>query len=299
LFELFKKDIAVRGFTPRSQESYAQDLKEFIQFVKDHQLQGPTDLTLGFLQRYQTLLHERPGFRAPHLGLSTQARYLTIVRMFCRFLYSRGLILIDPGQRLQIPRIHRKLPAVILTTGEVLRFLKAIDTRTPRGILDRAVFETLYSTGIRICELAALTPADVDLEQGFLRVRKGKGGKARVIPLGRIAADWIQRYLQAVRNRFPPTMALFLTIRNTTPLNRTQLSQRVRAIAQKAGLKKRITCHTFRHTCATHMLRGRASLRHIQELLGHAKADTTQIYTHVEILDLKRVHQRCHPRSRR
>lgn len=298
LLRTYVKDLAVRGFTLRSCGTQGQNVAMFLAYLDSVRIEHPADITLDVLKAYQTHLHEEPGAKGKRLSLSTQARHLAAVRSFCSFLCQRGLTLVDASRGLAMPRIARRLPSVILTTAEVMRFLNAIDTRSRHGIRDRAIFETLYSTGLRVGELAALTPADVDLDEGFVRVRKGKGGKARVVPLGDAAAHWIRRYLAAGRDQLSPAAPLFLTSRRY-PMHRALLSTMVRAIARQAGLKKRVTCHTFRHTCATHMLRNRASLRHIQELLGHASPTTTQIYTHVEILDLKRVHQRCHPRSQR
>jgi integrase/recombinase XerD len=295
----YLKDLAVRGFAIRSRETYGQDLAVFVDYLEASQIDHPTDITLDVLRAYQTYLHEKPGLHTARLSLGTQTRYLSVVRSFCGFLCRRSLTLMDASRGLVLPKVQRHLPSVILTTHEVLRFLKAIDTRTPLGIRDRAIFETFYSTGLRVGELVALIPADVDLAEGFLRVRRGKGGKARVVPLGDAAVHWIKRYLDTGRKGFSPAAPLFLSSVRQQMMDRATLSQLVRRVARRAGLKKRVTCHTFRHTCATHMLRGRASLRHIQELLGHANATTTQIYTHVEILDLKRVHRRCHPRSQR
>jgi integrase/recombinase XerD len=208
-------------------------------------------------------------------------------------------MLINPSQQIVLPKIARKLPATILTAAEVARFLGAIEINTALGIRDRAMFETLYSTGLRIGELLALIPADVDLVEGYVRVRHGKGGKSRIVPLGRVAARWIEKYLDAGRRGISPALPMFLSWRTNRPLDRGTVSKILRGWLARSGLKKRVTCHGFRHACASHMLRGRASLRHIQEMLGHASPTTTQIYTHVEILDLKRVHDRCHPRSRR
>jgi integrase/recombinase XerD len=294
----FVKDLSVRGFTPRSRETYREDLQAFLRYLDGAGIQGPADVTLEVLRAYQTHLFEMPGVRAARLSLGTQARYLSVVRTFCGFLCQRGLTLIDASRGLVMPRIARRLPPTILTTREVLKFLNAIDTRSAVGVRDRAILETLYSTGMRVGELVGLTPADVDLAEGFIRICRGKGGKARVVPLGKIAARWIERYLKTARPRASAVAALFLTTATHQAMNRTLLSQLVRRVAARAGLKKRVTCHGFRHACATHLLRARAGLRHIQELLGHANPNTTQIYTHVEILDLKRVHQRCHPRSK-
>lgn len=295
----FIRDLALRGCTARTQETYRQDLGAFLRYLDTSGASHPGEITLDLLRGYQTHLYETPGHHGARLSIGTQARYLSVVRSFASYLCGRGLTLTDAGRGLAMPKLQRRLPAVILTTREVLQFLKAIDTRTPLGVRDRAIFETLYSTGLRVGELVALTPADVDLDQGFVRVRRAKGGKARVVPLGRIAARWITRYLDGDRKQHPVMAPLFLSAQRHQAMCRKLLSMRVAHWTKMAGLKKRITCHSFRHACATHLLRGRASLRHIQELLGHASPTTTQIYTHVEILDLKRVHQRCHPRSRR
>lgn len=294
----FARDLVARGFAVRSQETYQQDLASFVNYLRLVSVERPQDLTPEHLLAYQTHLYEQPGARGTRLSLCTQARCLTVARSFCDYLYRRGLVLMDPSRKLIMPRLDRKLPAVILTTREVSAFLRAIDTHTPLGVRDRAIFETLYSTGMRVSEMLALAPADVDLVEGFVRVRRGKGGKARVVPLGRIAARWVERYLAIARAGASPVGPLFVSFTGR-PLSRRVMTDLVRRWAWRASLKKPITCHAFRHACATHMLRGRASLRHIQELLGHASAKTTQIYTHVAILDLKRVHQRCHPRSRR
>lgn len=301
LVPVFLKDLAARGFALRTCETYRQRMRFFLEYLEASGVSRPGELTRDVLQGYQTHLHQQRGAHGRRLALSTQAHSLTIIRTFCRFLARRELILMDPSRDLELPKVQRRLPASILTTREVLTFLKAINVRSGQGIRDRAMFETLYSTGLRVGELVALTPADVDLEGGFVRVRRGKGGKARVVPLGRVAARWIQRYLESARPDASPDTALFLSVRaphKPRPLDRSTLSDRVRYWARVAGLTKRVTCHSWRHACATHMLQGKASLRHIQELLGHAQLSTTQRYTHVSILDLKRIHQKCHPRGR-
>lgn len=295
----FLKDLAYGGFTTRSVETYRGDVCAFLAYVQAQKIERPTEITVEVLKAYQAHLFECTGSRGRRLTLATQAHHLAAVRRLFAYFYRKGLILTDPTRALTMPRVRRKLPAVILTVAEVLRFLKAIDIRHPLGVRDRAMFETLYSTGLRASELSALVPEDLDLVEGLVRVRRGKGQKSRVVPLGRIAAEWIRRYLDEVRPpHLSPGRPLFVSCRGQA-LTRGCLSELARRWGTKAQLKKKVTCHVFRHTCATHMLRGRASLRHIQELLGHADPNSTQIYTHVEILDLKRVHQRCHPRSQR
>lgn len=294
----YAKDISVRGFTLRSRRSYSESAAAFVAYLETHGIDHPYELTHAVLEAYQAHLFQHRGPHGHRLTLSTQARHLAIVRSFCGFLSQRGAVLVDPSLKIVLPKVVRKLPRSILTRAEVIRFLRSIPTRDLLGVRDRATFETLYSTGLRVSELINLVPPDVDLDDGFLVVRAGKGGRGRVVPLGRIAAAWIRRYLELSESRRSPTDPLFVSLRGT-PLIGHQISARARRLAARIGIKKTVTCHVFRHTCATHMLQGRASLRHIQELLGHKTPTSTQIYSRVSIQDLKKVHQRCHPRNRK
>jgi integrase/recombinase XerD len=215
--------------------------------------------------------------------------------MFFKYLATENLILTDPAATLELPKEPKRLPRNILTAHEVKKILEAIDTKAVRGIRDRAIIETLYSSGLRATELANLTLNCLNLKEGYLTIENGKGGKDRVVPLGKIACHWIEQYLE-VRPQIPdPT--LFLTmLKPPRPLSREVIAEICAARAGQAGVKKKVTSHTWRHTCATSMLKGGADIRYVQELLGHASLKTTQIYTKVTIQDLKKVHSRCHPR---
>lgn len=292
----FAKDMVARGFRPRSQIGYLGAVRVFLEFLEAERVDSPRDLTPAALEAYQGRLFERRNRAGKRLAVNTQVIHLTAVRSFCAFLHRRGAVLLDPARELVLPRTRRKLPRSLLSPAEVMKFLRSI---RPKGLLalrDRAVFETLYSTGLRVGELIGLTPEDLDLDEGYIRVRVGKGGRGRVVPVGRVAAGWLRRYLEATDDDRGPGDPLFLSLRGTR-LIAGHLAARARFLAKKAGLTKHVTCHAFRHACATHLLQGRASLRHIQELLGHASPSTTQIYARVDIQDLKRVHQRCHPRN--
>jgi integrase/recombinase XerD len=293
----FVRDLSVRGLRPRSLVAYSAAVRAFVVYLDAHGLIEPQDLSPAVLEAYQAHLFEDRGARGHRLSLSTQSGRLSAVRAFCRYLTRRGVTLLDPSRDLVLPKVVKKPPRVILTRAETMRFLRSIPVRHLLGVRDRAAFETLYSTGLRVGELVRLVPADLDLDAGFLCVRAGKGGRARVVPLGRVAVEWIRRYLELTRRQRGPTDPVFVSQRGT-PLIPHHLSARARALARHAGIDKRVTCHSFRHACATHMLQGRASLRHIQEMLGHATPTSTQIYAQVTIQDLKRVHQRCHPRNR-
>jgi integrase/recombinase XerD len=211
----------------------------------------------------------------------------------------------DPAGMLVLPKRRRTLPRVILTKREIARLLAAPDRATPLGCRDRAVIEVLYATGIRNAEIRGLQVSDLDLGRGLAQIRNGKSGRGRVVPLGRAAAAAVREYLETSRPQLlaglGPDAAteetLFLS-RSGRPLLALGVIEPLRRHARRARIKKPVTPHTLRHSCATHMLYGRADLRHIQALLGHNSLATTQIYTQVEVTDLKAVHRRCHPRER-
>jgi integrase/recombinase XerD len=196
-------------------------------------------------------------------------------------------------------KVPRQIPAKLLTEAEVLRLLSAPATTTPLGLRDRAILELLYSSALRNAELRALELGDVDFPRLQVRVNRGKGRKSRVVPLGETASIWAEKYLRGSRamllKGFDPGH-FFLTQRGQ-PLTSEALADMVRRYAQAAGLTTRVTPHLLRHCCATHMLARQAGLRHLQEMLGHASPDSTQIYTKVEISELREMHQRCHPRE--
>ncbi|MCC7381173.1 MAG: tyrosine-type recombinase/integrase [Deltaproteobacteria bacterium] len=186
--------------------------------------------------------------------------------------------------------------AFTLTATGAERVLGEPDIKTPIGLRDRAILETLYSTGIRRSELVHLALYDLDVERGTLMVRHGKGGKDRMVPIGDRAVAWIERYL-AERSSMvvPPDPGnVFLTLEGK-PISEAGLSEKVRAYVEASGIGKKGSCHLMRHTCATLMVEGGADIRFVQELLGHVRLDTTQIYTHVSIRKLKQVHSATHP----
>ena len=243
-------------------------------------------------------MHETP--EGARLKAATRNRQLTALRSFFRWLEAEGHLLRDPARHLPVPRIAEQLPRGILSIPEMKKLLSANNPTTPRTLRDRTMVELVYSTGIRNAELRALTIGDFDLGEGLLTVRHGKGNKQRVVPFGKMAGRFLERYLaearpRLVRSRIEET--LFLSERGGRPLHNNDVCRMMRKVGAAARLKKPVTCHGLRHTCATHLLRNHADIRHIQELLGHKRLSTTQIYTHVSGQDLKRVHSRCHPRE--
>lgn len=298
LLAAFEDDLRVR-FSASTVPDYLRHARRFLFWASEQGL-VLTNLRAADLQAYQASLVARRKDDGKPYSSGHHVNELKAVKSLFRFLLRRGYVLHDPAAALALPRVEKRLPRVILTPQEARRIVEGPDTATVRGLRDRAILETLYGTGIRAGELASLTAYDVDTEQRVLRVVAGKGGKDRNVPLTRAAADAIEAYLLHAR----PKLALFKSARQLFlgnsggKLTRMGLSLLVRRWASEVGITKRVTCHTFRHSFATHLLRGRADIRHIQALLGHRSLGTTQRYTQVEISDLKKVVRRAHPRGR-
>lgn len=234
------------------------------------------------------------------LTWGTNVQHLTALRMFFAWAARGGRVASNPAADLELPRQPVHLPRAVLSRREVERVLSHPAVRTPVGLRDRAILETLYSTGIRRMELIALDVADLQAERRVLFIRDGKGRKDRVVPVGSRALEWIHRYLDAVRPRFTRLHdpgALFVTDRGFR-IRASRLTDRLRRYIRDAGIAKPGAVHIFRHTMATLMHDGGADIRDLQEILGHARLETTQRYAHVSIERLKRVHARTHPAER-
>lgn len=229
----------------------------------------------------------------------TVAKVASGIRSFYRYLVLDGIVKENPARGLLVPRMTKRLPKV-LSVGQVERLLDACSTDNAVGVRDRALFETMYSCGLRESEAIGLTIGTISLSQGFVRVM-GKGSKERIVPLGNSARSSIEDYLTRARPKLlkwgpgPVTDALFLSLRGTR-LSRPMLWKAFRALYVRAGITDAHP-HTLRHSFATHLLQGGADLRSIQELLGHENISTTAIYTHVDPERLKKLHGRFHPRG--
>jgi integrase/recombinase XerD len=293
--ELFLEHLKFKGFTFRTIETYRGKLNRFLEYLAVRQKKIP-ELTASDLADYRNTLYYQE-YRGKSLSIETQYLQLTILRVFFKFIAVENLILINPAAALELPKRPQGLPRTILSAREANKILEAIDTREPMGLRDRAILELLYSSGIRVTELIKLTVTDLDFDQGLLRIETGKGGKTRVVPMGEIACIYAKEYLKKARPK-TEQLTFFLSFRQKLPLDRSSIAELCIRRALQAGIKKKITPHAWRHTCATLMLKSGADIRYIQELLGHASLRTTQIYTKVTVQDLKKVHARCHPREK-
>jgi integrase/recombinase XerD len=298
LLRLYQDDLATR-YSERTIEGYLTHVRGFMSWLVARGvalLQARREDLHGF-QSELAAMRKRDG--GPY-SISHQNGAITAIQGLFRFLYRRGYLLHDPSTGLVRAREDQTLPRSILSPKEAVRVIEAAKEKTPIGLRDRAILETLYATGLRISELSNLTVYDVDSEERLVRVVLGKGRKDRNIPLTRAAAAAIEKYVLRGRRqllRRAQDRRLFVADLGGR-MQRAVLARLVRHYAQAAGIKKRVTPHTFRHSMATHLLRGRADIRHIQALLGHTKLSTTERYTRVEVTDLKRVVERAHPRGR-
>jgi integrase/recombinase XerD len=221
------------------------------------------------------------------------ARKVSAIRTFARFLCAESVLVEDFSEAVESRRVPLRLPAA-LSAPKMQRLLGSEDARNPRQIRDRAMLEVLYSSGLRVSELTSLKVDDVDLTGGTLRC-VGKGNKERIVPIGAVACAWVVRHL-AVREKHGAAIPyLFATKRGH--ITRQEVWRVVKRHALRAGITDRVTPHTLRHSFATHLLGGGADLRAIQEMLGHARITTTQIYTHVDRERLKQIYRHAHPRA--
>jgi integrase/recombinase XerD len=294
-FEGYLRYLRAKGYTEGTIRWQNCDLQGFRTYL-DHQ--GIADLNLvtpEIIQAYLAQLKKR------QLSPRTRQAYLSALKGFFAYLIKQGLATADPAAGIVSPKPNITLPEVP-TEAEILQILAVPDLRTPIGIRDRAILELLYSSGIRRQELVNLNLNDVDLESGYLQVIQGKNRKDRTVPLGDIAAKFIEAYLKLVRWWFlrdAGETALFIDSAKGHRLSPQTVKHIVAKTIRKTGITKKVTPHTLRHAMATHLLQNQADIRHIQIMLGHASLAATQVYTRLAIDDLKTVHRRAHPHGRR
>ena len=290
----------ITGYSADTIRARRVALRKFIRWADERGLADPREITRPMLERYQRFLfyyRKTDGKDAGSpLSVGMQYQYLAPLRTWFRWLAREHHILANPAADLELPRSPKRLPRSTPTVQEVEAILAEAEPGTAQGLRDRALLETLYATGLRRMELAGTEVYDVDLNRGLLWVRHGKGGRERVVPFGERAMAWLDKYLLEARPQLlaADTAALFLTDYGE-PVHADFISGKVKRYMEFAGVHKLGSAHLLRHACATHMLEGGADIRFIQEMLGHANIETTQIYTHVSIDKLLAVHRATHP----
>jgi len=309
----YREYLAARGLRPLTVADYAEKALPFLRFLRARHVEDLREITLQTLESYGSfLLEERPGLKS--LTLRTVTLRLSQVKAFSRFLYKTGRLYQDVSAALTLPKRVKSLPKGILNVSEAEALLILPNLSTPLGIRDRAILELLYSSGLRNSEIRGLEIYDLDLKARVLFVR-GKGGKEALVPFGMEAGKALSHYLHFARKKLKgnpggaPTLSLERTEReegkeflflskNGHRLTLQNLIDLMRRYVRTAGLAPTLSPHSLRHTCATHLLKGGADIRHIQRLLRHASLTSTQIYTHLLIEDLKDAQARFHPREK-
>ena len=280
-----------RGLSKNTIDAYRRDLSKLEEYARDRE-KKLAGLTPSDIRSFLRQLHRQ--------GLSHRsiARTLSATKGLYRFAAAERITASDPTEQIESPRIPRSLPRY-LTLQQVDEILTAPDTKTPAGLRDRTMLETLYATGLRVSELVSLRVDDLYIDAGYLRC-KGKGRKERIVPLGRSAAKWLRRYLSrgraAVATKPGPWA---FPNRLGTRMTRQRFWQILQGCGRKCGIRRSLSPHVIRHSFATHLLERGADLRSLQLMLGHSDIGTTQIYTHVSRERLRRIYDQYHPRARR
>ncbi|HEY2805096.1 MAG TPA: site-specific tyrosine recombinase XerD [Gemmatimonadales bacterium] len=280
-----------RGASPNTVAAYKRDLAHLVEFLSTKKVRGPSGATSPMLRDFI--------FHLKDLGLAATSirRHVSAVRTYFKFLTGEGHVVRDPSERLASPKRWRTLPAV-LSADEVESLLHAVDADDPLAWRDRAIVEFGYATGARVSEITRVETKDVLFDEGLARLF-GKGNKERLVPIGRRALGAIALYSRETRPKIEKGKGqgrLFLNARGG-PISRVGVWGIIKRHARAAGITKRVTPHTLRHTFATHLLEGGADLRAVQEMLGHADLGTTQLYTRVDRDYLRTVHKTYHPRA--
>ena len=282
-----------RSLSPNSVEAYVHDIVLFDRFLQSKKLEVSLPaIKLSHLQDFLKWINEIG------LGSRSQARIISGLKGFFKYCLMENIIIDDPSQLLESPRLGRKLPDT-LSVEDINNLINAIDLSKPEGVRNKAMLETLYSSGLRVSELISLKISNLHMEIGFLKVT-GKGDKERLVPIGSVAIKHIKIYMQEIRCHIKIQKGcedfVFLNNRGR-PLSRVMVFLFIKQLAEKISLNKQISPHTFRHSFATHLIEGGADLRAVQEMLGHESITTTEIYTHLDRDFLRASIIKHHPRA--
>lgn len=289
----FISHLKTKNYSPSTIKNYNGALRYFLQDIKD--VRKVTRETL--MDHCAGLMEQK---NKGDFTLGTVCVKIRAIRNFFGYLEKSNRILVNPAERIKEPKQETALPRTVLSEDEMTKILEMPDLTTDIGIRDRTILEVLYSTGIRIGELSNLTIYDCDLHGGQLRINNGKGSKDRVVPLGRHAVRFLKEYITRVRpqhTRHTRTNRLITTYYGQ-PLTIGHMGSIVKRYAEDAGIEKKVTPHVFRHTFATQLIRNGADIISVQKMLGHAAPNSTQIYTRVAGIEVKKTHREKHPRER-
>ncbi len=290
------------NYSPRTIEGRKTYLEAFASWCGERGISDPREVSEPHLESYRRHVGRLCRKDGKPLSFRSQRNRLVCVKSFFRWLRQVKAIAFNPMAEFEMPRQEKRLPKAILSESETIAVLDCPDVSTIQGLRDKALLETLYSTGLRRSEVAALAIRDIDSARGLVAVRQGKGRKDRMVAIGDKAAGWVAKYLEDSRPHLatPESPATLLFLDDKGRAWRLEyLSALVKRMALKAGLEKTGGCHLFRHACATHMLENGADIRYVQEQLGHSSLQTTQVYAQVSLAKLKEAHAKTHPSAKR
>ena len=293
----FEEALRIANYSPRTVETMSARLRSFLVWCDERAITRPEQVTRAHVERFQAWLFHYVKDDGRPLDFGTQKLVLGSLKMFFKWLTNAGHVAFSPAAEIEYPKTGYRLPKAVLSHVEVEQAMGTADLDTPLGLRDRAVLEVLYSTGIRRMELEGLELPDLNLSAGTAFVRKAKGDRQRVVPLGERAIAWLVKYLTDARPELvevPAEQAVFLD-KDGRRLSKRAISALGKKLLRRANLGKAGAAHVFRHSAATAMLEGGADVRFVQELLGHSSLISTQIYTRVAISKLKAVHAATHP----
>ena len=272
-------------------DSYSQDLDEYLSFMKENNISDITGIDTAFILSWLVNLKKKK------LSAKSRARHLVTIRGFYKFMLQEGILSVSPVQHINIPKTGKHLPEII-SYEEVLSLLQIPDTAKPRGLRNAAMLEILYGAGLRVSELINMKVKDINLKADFVRIF-GKGSKERLIPIGSYARDITIKWIETARPVLLKnnTSQYLFVARAGRPMTRQSFWKILKKYAHLAGITKKITPHTLRHSFATHLLERGADLRSVQAMLGHSDISTTEIYTHISREYLIEMHRKYHPRG--
>jgi len=297
LLEKHLEDLRVRNYSEYTVKNRRVHIGFFLDWCDERGLTEPVEVTRTVLESYQRHVFNYRKKNGEPLSFTGQHDRLVPLRVWFKWMARGHHILHNPASELELPRLGVRLPKAVLTASEAEQVINQTKVHDSLGLRDRAILETLYSTGMRRLEMVNLKIWDLDLERATVAIRQAKGKKDRIIPLGDRAAAWVRKYIEDARPQLasePDDKVVFLSNAGE-PLSLDYLTEMVRGYVDAADIGKRGACHLFRHTMATLMLEGGADIRFIQAMLGHADLKTTQIYTHVAIRQLQEIHRATHP----
>jgi integrase/recombinase XerD len=291
----FKHQLKVKGYAPATIDSYRKNLDQFAAWLSGHDIGDLRQVTRQIIIDYQSFVMAQP------LAAETRALKLRAVKRLFEYLEDSHQLLVNPTEGIVETCRQNKKIGPVLSVAEMQKLLEQPNLSWPGQIRDRAIMEVFYATGIRLNELLSLEVYHVDIKSRVLYIRRGKGNRQRVVPLGKQAARYLAEYLNKIRpiyaRKNPKTRTLFLC-QSGQPLTREALRSRLQEYRAKAGITKPVSPHVFRRSCATHLLQGGADIRYVQKLLGHKEIKTTQQYTRIKPTEVKKIHETTHPNQK-